>query len=60
MIGEAIAGAHIVRDCFASIGNVVGGRSTACEKAMNQARRLAFTDLMQTAASLGASASPTK
>ena len=49
-------GANIFRDYFAKIRDIVGGRSAAYEKAMNQARRLAFNDLMETAASLGANA----
>ena len=56
VIGEAIVGANIFRDYFAKIRDIVGGRSAAYEKAMNQARRLAFNDLMETAASLGANA----
>ena len=32
--------------------DVGGGRSAACHKAMNQTRRLALTDLMDTAARL--------
>ena len=46
----------MLRDCFASIRDVVDGRSAACEKVMNQARRPAFADLKQVAASLGANA----
>ena len=56
VIGEAIMGANIFRDYFAKIRDIVGGRSAAYEKAMNQARRLASNDLMETAASLGANA----
>ena len=56
VIGEAIVGANVFRDYFASIRDIVGGRSAAYEKAMNQARRLAFADLREVAASLGANA----
>ena len=56
VIGEAIIGANIFRDYFARIRDIVGGRATAYEKAMNQARRIAFRDLKETAASLGANA----
>ena len=56
VIGEAIVGANILRDYFASIRDIVGGRSAAYEKAMNRARQLAFTDLKEVAASLGANA----
>ncbi len=34
--GEAIVGANIFRDCFASIPDPSGGRSAACRRAMNQ------------------------
>ena len=56
VIGEAIVGANILRHYFASIRDIVGGRSAAYEKAMNQARRLAFADLRKVAASIGANA----
>ena len=39
VIGEAIVGANILRDYFASIRDIVGGRSAAYEKAMNRARQ---------------------
>ena len=42
--GEAIVGANIFRNYFASIRDVGGGRSAACQKVMNQTRRLALTD----------------
>lgn len=32
VVGEAIMGANIVRDFFASITDVIGGRSGACEQ----------------------------
>lgn len=56
VIGEAIVGANVFRDSFASIRDVVGGRSGAYENAMNEARRIAFQDLMETATGLGANA----
>ena len=56
VIGEAIVGTNVFRDYFAKIRDIVGGRSAAYEKAMNQARRLAFADLREIAASLGANA----
>ena len=56
VIGEAIVGANAFRDFFAKIRDVIGGRSGAYEKAMNEARRIAFDELMQTAHKLGANA----
>ena len=56
IVAKAIA-CDVFRDYFAArFRDIVGGRSAAYEKAMNQARRLAFKDLMETAASLGANA----
>ena len=39
--GEAIMGANIVRDIFASITDIVGGRSVAYEIKLSDARRVA-------------------
>ena len=39
--GEAILGANLFRDLFASIRDIVGGRSGAYEKVLNDARQTA-------------------
>ncbi|MBA0176029.1 heavy metal-binding domain-containing protein [Pectobacterium carotovorum] len=54
--GEAILGANIFRDFFASIRDVVGGRSGAYEKELRKARQIAFKELQEQAEDLGASA----
>jgi len=54
--GEAIMGANIVRDVFASITDIVGGRSGAYEEKLTQARRLALEEMAANAHSLGADA----
>lgn len=54
--GEAILGAHIFRDLFAGIRDVVGGRSGAYEKSLRQAREIAFKELEEEALKLGADA----
>jgi uncharacterized protein YbjQ (UPF0145 family) len=54
--GEAILGANIFRDFFASIRDIVGGRSAAYEKELRRARELALGELEQAAAALGANA----
>jgi uncharacterized protein YbjQ (UPF0145 family) len=54
--GEAIMGANIVRDVFASITDVVGGRSGAYESKLNQARRIAIDEMMEKARKQGADA----
>ncbi len=54
--GEAIMGANIVRDVFASITDVVGGRSGAYESKLNQARRIAIDEMVEKASKQGADA----
>ena len=54
--GEAILGANIFRDIFASIRDIVGGRSGAYEKALGDARRIALAEMADKAAELGATA----
>ena len=54
--GEAIVGAHLFKDLFASIRDIVGGRSGAYEKTLGEARKMALDELGQTAAALGADA----
>ena len=54
--GEAILGANIFKDFFASIRDIVGGRSAAYEQELNKARAIAFKEMSQQAAELGANA----
>jgi len=54
--GEAIMGANIVRDIFASITDIVGGRSSAYETKLFHARQVSLQEMEQNAASLGANA----
>lgn len=54
--GEAILGANLFRDLFASIRDLVGGRSGAYEKVLNDARQTAVAEMTDKAASLGANA----
>lgn len=54
--GEAILGANIFRDFFAGIRDIVGGRSGAYEKELQQARKLAFEEMELKASSVGANA----
>jgi uncharacterized protein YbjQ (UPF0145 family) len=54
--GEAIMGANIVRDVFASFTDVFGGRSSAYESKLADARHSAFKELEARAARLGANA----
>lgn len=54
--GEAILGANIFKDIFASIRDIVGGRSAAYEQELQKARIIAFEEMSQQAAELGANA----
>jgi uncharacterized protein YbjQ (UPF0145 family) len=54
--GEAIMGANVVRDIFASITDIVGGRSGAYEKKLREARDLAIKEMTASAQELGATA----
>jgi uncharacterized protein YbjQ (UPF0145 family) len=54
--GEAILGAHLFKDLFASIRDIVGGRSGAYEKELGKAREIAFQEVSEAAEKLGANA----
>ena len=54
--GEAILGANLFRDLFASIRDIVGGRSGSYEKVLGDARQTAIAEMTDKAASLGANA----
>jgi uncharacterized protein YbjQ (UPF0145 family) len=54
--GEAILGANLVRDFFASIRDLVGGRSGSYEKVLRAARDSALEDMADEARRRGANA----
>ncbi|PFY29388.1 hypothetical protein COL48_26240 [Bacillus toyonensis] len=54
--GEAIMGANIVRDIFASVRDVVGGRSGAYESKLKEARDITMEEMKQLATQKGANA----
>lgn len=54
--GEAIMGANIFRDLFASIRDIVGGRSGAYETVLKDGRNTAIREMMLEAQALGANA----
>lgn len=54
--GEAILGANVVRDFFAGIRDVVGGRSGSYEKVLRGGKELAIEDMCAQAEELGANA----
>ena len=54
--GEAIIGANIFRDMFATVRDIVGGRSATYEKGLAEARDVALNEAKQKAIALGANA----
>lgn len=52
--GEAIIGANFVRDWFASVRDVVGGRAGGYESALAGARQDALDDMIAAAKKMGA------
>ncbi|CAN5115504.1 heavy metal-binding domain-containing protein [soil metagenome] len=54
--GEAILGANLFRDLFASIRDIVGGRAGSYEKVLSEARETAIAEMSDKAAALGANA----
>jgi uncharacterized protein YbjQ (UPF0145 family) len=56
VVGEAIMGANIFKDLFAGIRDIVGGRSSAYEQELQNARKVAFAEVEERARALGADA----
>lgn len=54
--GEAIMGANLVRDIFAQVTDIIGGRSGSYEKKLGDARETALSEMQSRAISLGADA----
>jgi uncharacterized protein YbjQ (UPF0145 family) len=54
--GEAILGANVFRDFFASIRDFVGGRSGAYERVLGDARDAALNEMAESARQLGGNA----
>ena len=54
--GEVIVGANLFRDLFASITDIVGGRSGKYEDVLARARKEAISEMKQEAMSLGGNA----
>lgn len=54
--GEAVLGANFIRDWFASIRDIVGGRAGSYEKVLRGARDEALREMQQEAQRLGANA----
>lgn len=54
--GEAIIGANIVKDFFAGVRDIVGGRAGAYEQGLREAKSIAIREMMDQAQRLGANA----
>ena len=54
--GETILGANIMKDLFAGVRDIVGGRSGAYEKELRKARVIAMREMEDAASELGANA----
>lgn len=54
--GEVIVGANIFRDLFASVRDIVGGRSGSYEDVLARARKQALEEMESQATSLGGNA----
>lgn len=54
--GEVIVGANLVRDLFAAVTDIVGGRSGKYEEVLQRARREALKEMEAEAEKLGGNA----
>ena len=54
--GETIMGANVVKDVFASVRDIVGGRSAAYEQELKKAKDIALGDMARQAEELGSNA----
>lgn len=54
--GETIIGANVFRDLFASIRDIVGGRSSSYEEVLREAKNTALREMEEQAMRLGANA----
>ncbi|HSV29937.1 MAG TPA: YbjQ family protein [Candidatus Omnitrophota bacterium] len=54
--GDAVMGANIFRDLFASVRDVVGGRAGSYESLLQQAKETALAEMTERARALGADA----
>ncbi len=54
--GDAIIGANLFKDIFAAITDVIGGRASAYEKVLSEAKDNALEEMEARAAALGANA----
>lgn len=56
VVGEAILGANVFRDVFAGITDILGGRSSAYEQSLAEARGTAIGEMEERAREMGGNA----
>ncbi|MEM9046542.1 MAG: heavy metal-binding domain-containing protein [Pseudomonadota bacterium] len=56
VVGEAILGANVIRDLFAGVTDILGGRSSAYEEELGKARETALREMQERAQATGANA----
>ncbi|MFA0960972.1 heavy metal-binding domain-containing protein [Roseivirga sp. BDSF3-8] len=56
VVGETIIGANIFRDFFASIRDIVGGRSGSYEQVLREAKDTAVAEMKEKAQAMGGNA----
>ena len=54
--GETIIGANFVKDFFAGIRDIIGGRSGSYEKVLREAKDTALSEMQDRASQMGANA----
>ena len=54
--GETIIGANFVKDFFANIRDIVGGRSSSYESVLREAKDIAMSEMQERAQVMGANA----
>lgn len=54
--GETIIGANFVKDFFASIRDVIGGRSSSYERVLREAKETSLQEMAKRAQEMGANA----
>ena len=54
--GETIIGANFIKDFFAGIRDIVGGRSKSYEKVLQEGKETSVREMMQRAQEVGANA----
>ena len=54
--GETIIGANFVKDFFASIRDIVGGRSSSYESVLREAKDITMSEMQERAQMMGANA----